>query len=769
MKSSLKKTYPLFIIIAMLLFLQLTGNINSIKKNKSCIEIKRISYAIKKSDRQLSEGDFTETNLPGIIQSDKIGTTANVFFRIKFRIHEIPDEDLFLYSFDFGALKGYSINDSPARLVQNINAGQSISHVWKSTPVQINRNYLKAGENIITVELLYLKNLNEGTRSSIYIGDYREIHDLAEIKRNIATHIFHLGIFFCLLFLVFTLIMFSITGQKKFVLMTVFLLLLIAKILFHFKANLPIEIELKIIRIMSGILWIIITETIFKLLYRNHCTETKIMTGILAANLMILFLPVSYNVLHNSSLTIFFLSNVFILYAAVRNRKREEYYFYTTIIFIITRILGAVLFRYMIRIEINTEIIHYAARGVADILLFSLIVSREFVTYIQSVYRKRIYAEASNKTKSLFLANMSHEIRTPLHGIMGLIQIMKNTPLSKEQTEYVDMMDSSSQNLLAIINDILDLSKIEAGKMQLDEKEFRFKDLVQTISATFRINAEEKGLELFLNMDDRIPEVLISDAVKLSQIIINITGNAIKFTEQGRIEILISIKETLPTSIVLEFSIKDTGIGIPKEKHSEVFNYFSQADRSIQSSFGGTGLGLTITKNIIELMQGTIHFESEPERGSNFIFILPFRLCEERASLNSKGQLKDEEAALKILVAEDDLVSQRVIKRMLESRGHEVILADNGKEIISFFRKEKFDCILMDEHMPEMNGIETTLRIRKLESETGGHIPIIAFSADIVEESRKRYLEAGMDGCIPKPVDFDVFFRELHSITSKYK
>ena len=442
--------------------------------------------------------------------------------------------------------------------------------------------------------------------------------------------------------------------------------------------------------------------------------------------------------------------------------------------FFVGRISGVVAiqsYSEVIYTEKDKELMAFVARHIGDAL------NRKRA--VDELQKAKERAERVEKNKSIFLANMSHEIRTPMNGILGLTDLVLHSDISGQKRTYLEMIHSSADRLLKLINDILDFSKIEAGKLELNIAPFSLRATIAGALEILAVSASKKNIALTVDCIETIPDIIRGDAGKLSQILINLVGNGIKFTHTGRVELTVRQEDRIRSQdqgqnelVDLHFQIRDTGIGIPQDKIKNIFKAFSQLDTSQNSNQRGTGLGLVIAGELVEMMGGKIGVESTPEVGTTFYFTIrfPLGLIEvpglktEKNDIVSLAGAPPEGKPRHLLLVEDEYINRTLAITVLERESWQVTAAENGIQALEALKNNSYDLILMDIQMPEMDGYEATRAIRRHEKATGGHTPIIAMTARAVQDDREKCLAAGMDGYIAKPIRLETIGCEIETV-----
>ena len=397
---------------------------------------------------------------------------------------------------------------------------------------------------------------------------------------------------------------------------------------------------------------------------------------------------------------------------------------------------------------------------------------------VQEATEARRVAEQAAHVKAMFLANMSHEIRTPINGILGMTELLLNSPLDARQGQQVKTLLNSGRSLLNIINDILDISKLEAGKLVITPADFELRPMVQDLMSLFQQSAEEKGLLLDMQIADAVPQACRADAGRLRQILANLLGNALKFTEKGRVSLKVGVVEPPGARTVLRFEVTDTGIGIAPLQHRSIFEEFNQGDSSAARRYGGTGLGLAIAQHLTRLMGGQMGLNSQPGAGSTFWFQLPVEIAAVPVAVPLRGHESTPSKAspagwsrldysCRVLVVEDHIVNQMVVRSMLELMGCSAEVAGGGHEGVQAALHKPFDLILMDCQMPDIDGYEATRQIRRWEAQQPGvrHIPIVALTAHAMQGDQEKCAAAGMDDYLSKPCSSQTLFGMLQRWT----
>ena len=374
----------------------------------------------------------------------------------------------------------------------------------------------------------------------------------------------------------------------------------------------------------------------------------------------------------------------------------------------------------------------------------------------------------ASQAKSDFLANMSHEIRTPLNGIISFTELLKTTETTEEQSLYLEDLELTSDNLLLVINDILDISKIEAGKLQLETEIFQLEDVISSIVTKYQKDINKKNIELISFYDDAIPLYLINDLEKVEQILDKLLSNAVKFTDNGNISLDVKLLDEEDNIVKILISIKDTGIGIDEETQKRMFNIFEQGDSSFSKKYQGMGIGLGVCKSLVDFLKGKLYFDTEVGKGSNFYIELPFGIDKK---VSRKKELivstKKNKEDFKIMVVDDNLINRETLRMILEKSDYKVVIAVNGREAIDIYEEQDIDFIYMDIQMPILNGFEATKKIREIEYDKGKNTKIVAVTAYALTNDKAMCLDMGMDDYISKPIKSKEILEKVETCIGK--
>lgn len=399
--------------------------------------------------------------------------------------------------------------------------------------------------------------------------------------------------------------------------------------------------------------------------------------------------------------------------------------------------------------------------------------NEELKAIAEELIREQENRESSEKAKQIFLVNISHEIRTPMNGIMGFAKLLEGRLIEQDHDESLQMIIKSADQLMAVLNDILDFSRLESGDINFQNLPFPVKDTVHSIYRMMEDGAKCKGLNFSYDIPDTLPEVMSGDAVRLGQILLNLTSNAIKFTEKGGVKISLKLLEEQEDRISILFNVRDTGIGIPVSKQESVFDFFEQVNSDTSRRYAGTGLGLSIVKRLVELQGGEVALDSVLGQGSDFHFTLYFMKVSEpiksevmKTGSRQQYPITQNGKGVKILIVEDNPINQLLVIKVLENQGYDITVAGNGRIALEEFDKQSFDVILMDLQMPELDGYETTRIIRKMSGEKG-EIPIVAMTAHTIKGELEKCVSIGMNDYISKPFNASELYQKIETIMGK--
>jgi PAS domain S-box-containing protein len=419
-------------------------------------------------------------------------------------------------------------------------------------------------------------------------------------------------------------------------------------------------------------------------------------------------------------------------------------------------------------------------RGVKEHIVGCVVTLTDFTKQREpeaDIHEAKEKADTATMVKGQFLANMSHELRTPMTGVLGMLDLALLGNLEEQEREFIRIAQTSARSLVRILNDILDMTRIEMGKLNLEKRPFSLRRCLANMVNILLPVAMGKGLDLQLKVDEDVPETMVGDQMRINQVLTNLAGNAVKFTGKGKVELRVSAGGTRAGGKrEIIFTVTDTGIGIPDDMREHIFQSFTQADESYTRRYGGTGLGLAISRELVQRMGGTITLKSEVGNGSVFSCAIPLgeaktgrgaTIAQERRAAIDAVPRGREKSRARILVAEDDQVARQVIGLMLQRSGYELDFANCGRKAVDMWDKGGYDLILMDVQMPQMNGFEATAAIRKKERSRGGHIPIVAMTAHALKEDEERCLASGMDDYVSKPINFEKCLAVIGEVLGK--